>query len=230
MRILIAEDDRLTRTGLGDLLGAEGYEVKLAASGTEALQQYRRFRPDLVCLDIMMPGKSGYDVCREIRKDNRNLPILFLSAKSEEIDKVLGLELGADDYMVKPFGTREIIARIKALLRRSTTDSSGQEAPEPDAPFLMDDLRVVPAELRAYRGGKITELTRRELSILFLLYTNRGKVVSKEELFDRAWGMNYMPSSRTLDQTIAQLRKKIETNSTKPVLIRTVHNAGYRWE
>lgn len=227
MRILIAEDDRDTREGLAEILSAEGFTVSAAPDGRTAVTLFADRGADLVCLDIMMPGLSGYEACREIRKKDRRVPILFLSARAEEIDKVLGLELGADDYVVKPFGVREIVARIRALLRRSSVPD------EPDAgrePFVMGDLDVAPEELRARKNGTVIPLTEREVSILRLLHDNRGKVVSRQELFDAGWGQDYLPSSRTLDQTVSQLRKKVETDPAEPRIITTVHAAGYRWE
>lgn len=230
MKILIAEDDYNTRTGLKDLLEGEGYQVYCAKDGKDAEILFSESNPDLVCLDVMMPGKSGYDACRSIRQQDSNVPILFLSAKSEEIDKVLGLELGADDYVVKPFGIHEILARIKALLRRSSSAAGSEKQDEIIQPFIMDDLRIDPQQLRAYRGSEEINLSRREIIILHLLAKNPGKVISKTQMFDEAWSMEYLPSSRTLDQSISQLRKKIELSPGDPKIIQTVHNAGYRWE
>ncbi|TFH13450.1 MAG: response regulator transcription factor [Lentisphaerales bacterium] len=227
MRILVAEDDVHTREALVDILENEGYEVVPASTGKEALAAYVKTRPDFVCLDIMMPDVTGYDVCREIRRVDERVPVIFISAKSEEIDKVVGLELGADDYIVKPFCVREIVARIHAVERRIRADRADEPA---ESVFTMGDLRVVPAELRAYRGSKATALGPRDVKILMLLHENRGKVVSRDMLFDRCWGLNYLPDSRSLDQHISQLRKRIERNPGKPRIILTVHGAGYRFE
>lgn len=231
MKILIAEDDRDTREGLKEIFSSEGYEVMAAGDGARAVELFRTFRPDLVCLDIMMPGKSGYDACRAIRRQDAGVPILFLSAKSEEIDKVLGLELGGDDYVVKPFGVRELTARVKALLRRRTgeAEAAGQK-PEPEGDFVIGDLAVSAGELRARREGTVIDLSEREVRILRTLAERPGKVVSRDTLFDRAWGETYLPESRTLDQTISRLRRKIEIDPSNPRIIRTVHTAGYRWE
>lgn len=232
MKLLIAEDDNDTREGLKEIFNAEGYEVFTASNGQQAVRLFLEHRPDLVCLDIMMPGKSGYDVCRAIRKADNGVPMLFLSAKSEEIDTVLGLELGADDYMVKPFGVRELTARVKALLRRRepSLTTVPELADEKRNDFTIADLTVCPGELRAYRGDDPINLTERELRILSAFAENPGKVLSRNTLFDKAWGENYLPSSRTLDQSISQLRKKIEPNPAQPCIICTVHSVGYRWD
>ncbi len=226
MKVLVAEDDDRTREGLVELLQGEGYAVVAAGGGTEALALYRRERPDLVLLDIMMPGASGYDVCREIRRDDRQVPILFLSAKSEEFDKVLGLELGADDFVVKPFGAREVVARIRAVTRRALTRS---EAGRPPA-FQLGDLEVDPAELRARRGSAVVELSLREVRLLELFHRNPGVVLDRNRIFDEVWGYDFLPNSRTLDQHISKLRKRIERDPKNPALIQTVHGAGYRYQ
>ena len=227
MKILVVEDDTRTRKGLVEILANEGYDTCAAANGREALAAFAREAPDAVCLDIMMPDLSGYDVCREIRKTNGTVPILFISAKSEEVDKVLGLELGADDYISKPFGVKEVVARIRAVTRRCLAARTPAASP---ASFAMADLKVVPAELRVYRGKKAIEVSVRDMRILQLLYENRGRVLDRNTIFDACWGMNYMPNSRSLDQHISQLRKRIEINPAKPKIIRTVHNAGYRYD
>lgn len=227
MKILVVEDDTRTRKGLVEILANEGYDTCAAANGREALAAFAREAPDAVCLDIMMPDLSGYDVCREIRKTNGAVPILFISAKSEEVDKVLGLELGADDYISKPFGVKEVVARIRAVTRRRLAARTPAAAP---ASFAMADLKVVPAELRVYRGKKAIEVSVRDMRILQLLYENRGRVLDRNTIFDACWGMNYMPNSRSLDQHISQLRKRIEINPVKPRIILTVHSAGYRYD
>jgi DNA-binding response OmpR family regulator len=224
MRILIAEDDSYTRQGLIEVFEGDGYQVIAAKDGREALSMYVEEGPDFVCMDIMMPEMNGYDVCREIRKHDSKVPILFISAKSEEIDKVVGLELGADDYIVKPFGVKEMLARVKAVTRRYSGPASTD-----DQVFELDDLRVAPAELRAYRDQTPIELSPRDVKLLQLFAGNRGRVVSRDELFDVGWGLDYLPSSRSLDQYISQLRKKIEVDPKTPRIIVTVHAAGYRY-
>jgi DNA-binding response OmpR family regulator len=224
MKVLVAEDDDRTRAGLVELLQGEGYVPIAARDGREALDLYRRERPAVVLLDIMMPGASGYDVCREIRRDNPSVPVLFLSAKSEELDKVLGLELGADDFVVKPFGAREVVARIRAVTRRAFA-CRPDERP---TPFQLGDLEVDPAELRARRGGQVIELSLREVRLLQLFHRNPGVVLDRNRIFDEVWGYDFMPNSRTLDQHVSKLRKRIERDPKNPVLIQTVHGAGYR--
>jgi DNA-binding response OmpR family regulator len=230
MKVLIAEDDPNTRAGLKEILNSEGYETHAAADGAEAIKLFNEHQPDVVCLDIMMPELSGYDVCKEIRKQNPLTGILFISAKSEEIDTVLGLELGADDYIVKPFGVKSVIARIRAVTRRVIASRNSHLKQEKVAEFFMADLRVVPEELRAYRGEETIELSLRDLQILTLLNSNRSKAVDRDTLFEKCWDYNFVPNSRCLDQHISQLRKRIELDHRAPQIIRTVHGVGYRYE
>ena len=227
MKVLVVEDDKYTLAGLVEILEAEGYEAIAAADGKEALALFAKESPDFVCLDIMLPEVDGYDLCRKIRGKDTEIPILFISAKSEEIDKVIGLELGADDFITKPFGVKEVIARIRAVSRRCLR---GKKAGESHAPFVVGDLEVSPRELRARRGNKTIDLSLRDIKILALFYENKGKVVDRDTIFDRCWGIDYMPNSRTLDQHISQLRKRVEIDPNKPVIIRTVHGAGYRYD
>lgn len=227
MKILVAEDDDHTREALREVLSMEGFEVTTASDGLQAVDFFRAARPDFVCLDVMMPGQNGYEVCKQIRRLDEGVPILFLTAKAEEIDTVLGLELGADDYMTKPFGVKEIIARIRAIMRRAAA-RSGPKRGETD--FYMDDLRVVPAELRAYRGDNEISLSPRDVKVLRLLFDRRGKVVDRNTMADEVWGVDYFPESRALDQHISQLRKRVEKDPANPRIIRTVHGAGYRFE
>ena len=226
MKVLLAEDDELTRQGLAEVLASEGYQVAQAANGAAAIEQFAASVPDFVCLDIMMPGRSGYDVCRSIRTTHPDIPIIFISAKSEEIDKIVGFELGADDFIVKPFGVREVFARIRAVTRRCHVARGA----DPAVSFTMDDLEVFPAELRATRNGGTIELSLRDVQILELLHRNAGRVLDRNVIFNHAWGEDYFPNSRTLDQHISQLRKRIEADPKSPRIIRTVHGAGYRYE
>lgn len=233
MKILIAEDDLHIRQGLSDLLSQEGYEITTAENGKVALELFKSEEPQFVILDIMMPEMDGYSVCREIRALDNDIPIIFLSAKSEEIDRVIGLELGADDYISKPFGTREVVARIRAITRRFLK-SSASEKPDLNETkkdtFAFGNLEVIPNELRAKRGNDCIDLSLREIKVLQTLNNHKGEVVSRDVLFNECWGYDHMPNSRTLDQHISKLRKLIEDDPSEPKLIKTVHGAGYRYE
>ncbi|MBE2287586.1 MAG: response regulator transcription factor [Prosthecobacter sp.] len=221
MTILVADDDPVTLESLAACLQPEGFRTLLARDGAEALALWQKQKPDLLCLDIMMPGMDGYEVCRRVRAVDAGVPILFLSAKSEEIDVVVGLRLGADDFVRKPFGKHELIARIGTALRRRQVQQPAVDS------FQMGPLRIVPAELRAQRGEASLDLTPREVSILKLLHERAGQVLSRDVLLDVCWGLDYMPESRTLDQHIAKLRKKIEREPEE--IIETVRGVGYRW-
>lgn len=230
--ILVAEDEGAIREGLTDLLESEGYAVIPAADGEAALSVWKEGRVDLALLDIMMPKLSGYDVCREIRKTNEGIPVIFLSARDEEIDKVLGLELGADDYIVKPFGVRELAARVKAALRRS--DKAGIHPRGSDtASFTFGDCTVDPLRLTLHVIRKNDErsfdVTVREVDLLRWFFSHPDMVHTRESLLERFWGVRYEGTTRTLDQHIAKLRQKIEQNCAKPRHILTVHGAGYRF-
>lgn len=227
MRVLIAEDDENILNGLSDILANEGYETILARDGEQALSLFSSESPDFVCLDIMMPNKSGYDACRQIRKQNSRVPIIFISAKSEEIDKVVGLELGADDFIVKPFGVKEVVARIRAITRRCFSQKREDELP---MAFIIGDLQVFPSELRARRNDETIELSLREVALLELFSKNPGVVLQRNQIFDYCWGESFYPASRTLDQHIAKLRKRIEVDPKHPVIIQTVHGVGYRYD
>ena len=228
MKVLVAEDDGHTRDGLVEILQAEGFQTVTASDGQQAIEQFQADRPDFICLDIMMPGLSGFDVCRQIRTLDSGVPIIFISAKSEEIDKVVGLELGADDFIVKPFGVKEVVARIRAVARRCLAQQA--RADDPARVLVMDDLEVFPAELRARRGEQVIELSLREVRLLQVFHDNAGKVLDRDFLFDRVWGMNYLPNSRTLDQHVSKLRKRIERDPKQPRIIQTIHGAGYRYD
>lgn len=231
MHILIAEDDTHLRDGLKVLLTEEGYDCTTAENGEEALIAFERSKPDFCIFDVMMPKMDGFELCRRIRQSDMHTPIILLTAKGEEIDKVVGLELGADDYIPKPFGTRELIARIKAITRRITNNNDkDKDAPQPQAPFQMVNLSIDPKSMRAEIDGTTIELTLRELNVLTMLYKNQGKVVKRLELFENCWGRRYMANSRALDQFISQLRQKIEPDPSNPAIIKTVHGVGYRYE
>lgn len=226
--VLIAEDDSLTRRGLAEVLGGEGFACLQAADGVQAWEMYQHHRPNFVCLDVMMPRMNGYELCRRIRARDPHVPILFLTAKGEEVDKIAGLELGGDDYIVKPFSVKEVLARIRAVARRCLAAHPANA--ESDKPFVMGDLEVHPRQLRAQRGANSIDLSLREIKILTLLFENAGQVVERNELMNFAWGQDYLPNSRTLDQHVSQLRKRIEVDPKNPAIIHTVHGVGYRYE
>ena len=223
MKILFADDDPVTLDSLDACAAQEGFTTLLARNGRQALDLWQEHRPNLLCLDIMMPGIDGYEVCRQVRAKDSTVPVLFLSAKSEEIDVVVGLQIGADDFIRKPFGKHELLARIRTALRRvqSRTNQSRH--------FTMRDLVVYPRELRAERAGVSIDLSPREAGILELLHEHAGEVVDRDTILNRCWGLDYFPESRTLDQHIAKLRKRIEADPATPEIVETVRGAGYRF-
>ena len=226
-RILVAEDDPAIREGLIATLESDGHEVRTARDGAEALALYAEERPDLLLLDIMMPKKSGYEVCTEIRRTEPALPILFLTAKAGEEDAVLGLGLGADDYIAKPFGVRELLARVAAALRRAAV-SPAQKASQDGAstfPFGMQSVDSSRYVLCAPDGAE-QPLTERELGLLRLFAAHPGEVLTRDRLLDELWGVRYLGTTRTLDQHIAQLRRKLGPDAER---IETVHGIGYRY-
>ncbi len=229
IRILVAEDDKHIRQGLLDLLEAEGYEAVGAADGKQALSHLESQPFGLAILDIMMPERSGYDVCRELRRKNQALPVIMLTAKAEEIDKVLGLQLGADDYVTKRFGARVLLARIEAVLRRT------RRATAEGAPALPDVFAFGPAEVsrKTYQlrlGRKAHDLTAQEMRLLETFAVHPGEVLDRDALLNAAWGVDYFGTTRTLDQHVVQLRKKVEADPARPKVILTVHGVGYRYQ
>jgi DNA-binding response OmpR family regulator len=231
-RILVAEDDANIRLGLVATLESDGYAVTAAGDGAQALRLYPQEKFDLVLLDVMMPKASGYDVCRELRARGVRVPVLFLTAKGEEVDKVVGLKLGADDYVTKPFGVHELLARIEALLRRArTTAREGEAAPEAlPAQFAFGSALIDRRKFTATVGGRATALTARELKLAEVLAQRPGEVLTRDALLNAVWGVDYFGTTRTLDQHVAQLRKKIEPASGAPSAIATVHGVGYRYD
>lgn len=223
MTILLAEDDPLTREALAACMAEEGFDTLAAEDGKQALELWAEHHPQLLCLDIMMPEMDGFEVCRRVRATDATVPILFLSAKNEEVDVVVGLNLGADDFIRKPFTRAEVIARVRAALRRAhPTNGKGRC-------FEMQGLNVFPDALIAKRDGKEIELTRREVSMLELLSKHAGLPVSRDTFLDVCWGLDYFPDSRTLDQHVLMLRKKVETDPAAPTIIATVRGIGYRF-
>jgi DNA-binding response OmpR family regulator len=224
-KLLVVEDDPHIRLGLCDALRAEGYDVTECGDGAHVMKLVRQSPPDLVILDIMLPHVSGYDLCREIRTARNRVPILMLSAKGQEVDKVVGLELGADDYVTKPFSVRELLARVHALLRRAAPATGAAEVPEV---IRFGEVEINPKALRGHKGEAQFELTPRELKVLTVLYAERGNAVSRDTLLNEVWGIEYYGTTRTLDQVIVKLRQKIETTPGEPRHLLTVHGLGYR--
>ncbi len=222
-RILIVEDDPAIRQGLADSLAAAGHEVQSAADGEKGFQMARREGIDLVVLDLMLPRKSGEDVCRDLRLAGVRTPVLMLTAKKEEMDKVLGLELGADDYVTKPFSLRELHARIRAILRR------GAPAPPAVETLAFGSVTVDFRRQEAARGGVPVRLSVKEFAILKFLAAHEGEVVGRAQLLDEVWGYNAFPTTRTVDNYLLSLRKKLEDDPAAPRHFLTVHTAGYKF-
>jgi DNA-binding response OmpR family regulator len=229
-KILIAEDEANIRQGLIATLESEGYAVTAAADGAQALRLHAQEKFDLVVLDVMMPKASGYDVCRELRAKGSRVPVLFLTAKGEEVDKVVGLKLGADDYVTKPFGIHELIARVEALLRRSRVGVA-ESAGSTIAPvFTLGSAAIDRRKFSATVGERSTALTARELKLAEVFAAHPGEVLTRDALLNAVWGVDYFGTTRTLDQHVAQLRKKIEGREDVPAAIVTVHGVGYRYD
>jgi DNA-binding response OmpR family regulator len=226
-KILIVEDDPHILLGLEELLTSEGYATASCCRGDEAVAAVARFEPALIVLDVMLPGASGYDICKQLRARKNPTPILMLTAKGQELDKVIGLDLGADDYVTKPFGVRELLARIQALLRR--TQPSATVAPVvDDAPFQIGPAAIDPKTFQLKRGRVVAELTAREVKLLRMFHAHPGEVLSREKLLNEVWGYNYFGTTRTLDQVIVQLRKKLGDNGGEPKHLLTIHGVGYK--
>jgi DNA-binding response OmpR family regulator len=222
-RILIVEDEPQMRLGLKDNLEFEGYEVEFAEDGQTGLQKIFWQAYDLIILDVMLPKLSGFDVCKAAREKGVKTPILMLTAKGEEIDKVLGLELGADDYVTKPFGLRELLARIKAILRRKS------DLPSPaEVKFLIGQLEVNFKTFEAFRDRQSVSLSHREFEVLKFLWQNQNQTVSRDQLLTEVWGYDEFPTTRTVDNFIVRLRQKIEADPAHPRHILTVHGVGYK--
>ncbi len=222
-RILVIEDDAAILRGLKDNLVAESYEVLTAEDGEEGYRLAREEDPDLIILDLMLPTLSGYEICRKLRDEGNSVLILMLTARGEEADRVLGLDLGADDYVTKPFSVRELKARIRALLRRS----DAQSAP-PDT-LSFGDVEVDFAQYDAKKGGNPVEMTPKEFGVLRYLATRAGEVVSRYELLEKVWGYGKFPSTRTVDNHLAALRAKLEDDPAEPRYLQTVHRVGYKF-
>ncbi|HEX6680253.1 MAG TPA: response regulator transcription factor [Gaiellaceae bacterium] len=221
--ILLVEDERSITEPLAAALERDGFDTRVAGTVEEALEQARRSEPDLVLLDVMLPDGSGFDVCRELRRDSK-VPIIMLTARGEEADRVIGLELGADDYVVKPFSAREVSARIRAVLRRAESEpSSGAGAIE------LGGVRLDPAKREVRRAGEPLELSRKEFDLLELLMRNAGSVVKRERLIEQVWETNWFGSTKTLDVHVSGLRRKLGDDANEPRYLHTVRGVGFRF-
>ena len=222
-RILVVEDNPDLAYGLRNNLEIEGYEVEVVDDGTYGLARARS-GPDLVILDLMLPGMDGYRVLRALRDEGRRMPVLILTARGEEADKVRGLRLGADDYVTKPFGVLELLARVEALLRRAAPPGRDGAGP----PERFGDVEIVPASRTVLRGGELVCLTPKEFDLLYALVKRRGAVATRMELLSEVWGYSAAVLSRTVDTHVAELRRKLEADPAAPRYILTVRKAGYR--
>jgi two-component system response regulator RegX3 len=224
-KILIVEDESSFSEALSFLLGKEGYEVAVAATGTDAIKQFSENGADLILLDLMIPEISGVEVCKSIRTTSQ-VPIIMLTAKDSEIDKVVGLELGADDYVTKPYSSRELIARIKAVLRRG---SSEDVAPE-NGILTVAGIRLDVGKHQVTVNGTLISLPLKEFELLEFLMRNSGRVLTRTQLIDRIWGGDYYGDTKTLDVHIKRLRSKVEADPANPVVIQTIRGLGYKLE
>lgn len=222
-KILIIEDDPAVSRGLEISLKNENYEPLIENDGEKGFQTALKIRPGLILLDIMLPNKNGFDICRDLRLSGHNFPIIMLSAKAEEADKVIGFELGADDYVTKPFSVKELMARIKAVLRRRSVIVSDFEK------YEFDDVSLDFAKLEAKKGNKKIDMSLKEYEIMKYFISKEGMIVTRNDLLDEVWGYENFPTTRTVDNYILMLRKRIETNPSRPKHLLTFHSAGYKF-
>lgn len=230
-KILLVDDEESIVTLAQFHLQKEGYTVIAASDGPIALHLAQEERPDLIVLDLMLPEMDGLDVCKALRQRQLNMPIVMLTAKDDEFDKVLGLELGADDYLTKPFSPRELVARIKAVLRRSTNiveQTTGQD--DQDSLITIAELKVLPDEYKAYFRGEEMMLTPKEFELLLFLSRNKKRVLSRDQLLSAVWDYDFAGDTRIVDVHISHLREKLEDNTKKPVYIQTIRGFGYKME
>ena len=222
-RVLVVEDDPSIAIGLRINLESEGYEVHVADDGDRGLELVRSLSPDLIVLDVMLPKRNGLEVLHQVRSEGRNMPIIILSAKSGEMDKVAGLELGAEDYVAKPFSLAELLARVRA--------ARGATVPQEQRSVVrFGDVEVDVAARNVRRSGKVVDMTATEFDVLVCLVSNRGRALSREDIFRRVWGPNHHGTPRTVDNFIQQLRAKLEADPHEPACIQTVRGVGYRFE
>jgi DNA-binding response OmpR family regulator len=221
-KILVVEDDRAVQRALKRMFEAEGYAVQTVAEGTLAVEMFRTSPPSAVVLDLRLPGMPGRDVCSEVKKHSPSVPVIVLSAASDVSDKVLLLELGADDYVTKPFSPRELLARVRAALRRTVKPKLGEK-------FSFDDIHVDVSKMEVVREGKTITLTAQEFKTLKFMLQNPERVITRDELLNEVWGYHNYPSTRTVDNHILKLRQKLEKDPANPVHFRTVHGVGYKF-
>lgn len=221
--ILVVEDDPAILRGLADNLKFESHDVLTATDGELAYRLIREKHPDLIILDLMLPRLSGYEVCRKVRSEGLTTPIVMLTARGDEADKVLGLDLGADDYVSKPFSVRELLARVRAILRRAQPPASA-----PDE-LRFDDVVVDFRRYEARKGDRVLDMTRKEFGVLRFLAARAGAVVTRDELLNEVWGYEATPTTRTVDNHIASLRAKLEATPSQPHHLLTIHGVGYKW-
>jgi len=222
-RILVIEDDPAILRGIADNLTFEEYEVLTASDGETAYRLIREKHPDLVILDLMLPRMSGYEVCRKARAEGVRTPIIMLTARGEEADRILGLDLGADDYVSKPFSVRELMARVRAHLRRGEGDAPARDL------LQFDDVVVDFARYEARKGAQLLEMTRKEFGVLRYLASRSGAVVTRDQLLNEVWGYDSTPTTRTVDNHLASLRAKLEDVPSQPRHLLTIHGVGYKW-
>ena len=222
-KILVIEDDRAVQKALRRLFEAEGFAVEVAGNGSEGLGMFRAAPPSVLVLDLSLPGVPGQDICREINQVAPSLPIIILSARTEVMDKVLLLELGAHDYVTKPFSPRELLARVRTAMRRRAT-----QAPVANT-FSFGDVKVDFTKMELWRDGALVPMTSQEFKVLKFMIQNAERVLSREELLNQVWGYKNYPSTRTVDNHILRLRQKLEKDSANPIYFRTVHSAGYKF-
>ena len=227
MKVLIVDNDLKTLDYLGDIIAKEGFDISKAKDGASALKKYYEQKPDFICLDVVMPEIDGHDVCKEIRKTDPDTPIVFISSKADLSDRIAGLELGGDDYIVKPFDIGEVIARIRAVARRCIKSQGTKNI---DDHFDLSNVRIFPNQLKAKKKDETIDLSLRDIKLLRLLYDHKNEVVNRDTLLDYCWGAHIMPESRTVDWHVSQLRKKIEDDPKRPEIIKTVHGIGYKYE
>lgn len=228
--ILVVEDEISIATLLKYNLEQAGFTVLLAHDGKAGLQMALQEGPDLIVLDLMLPILDGMEVCKELRSQKKNIPIIMLTARDDEFDKVLGLELGADDYMTKPFSPREVIARVKAVLRRFTPAPVIEEVETAEVSYEYGDLKVFPERFEAFLGDQSLEFTPKEFELLVYLLENKNRVLTRDQLLSAVWNYDFVGDTRIVDVHISHLREKIEENSRKPVFIKTIRGLGYKFE